>query len=187
MRIADTECALYDAVWAHADYHTLSPGSEAVPRFLRLVDAVPGESLIDFGCGTGRAGAALSARGLDVVLTDQTNAGLEVNGDPKLPFRQHCLWRKWPYGSADFGFCCDVLEHVPTELTALTIARMLEACDWLYLEVSTVPDQFGMLVGQPLHKTVKPFVWWLDLCAEIGTIRYGVDMLTRAAFVVGKY
>jgi hypothetical protein len=43
-------------------------------------------------------------------------------------------------------------------------------------------------VGQPLHKTVKPFVWWRDLCREIGTVVEAVDMLTRAVFVIrGKH
>jgi hypothetical protein len=188
MSIAEAECALYQDVWAHPDYHKLSPGAEAASRFFRLTGAVAGECAIDFGCGTGKGAAALQALGLDVVLTDQTDAGLEFKDDPRFPFVRHCLWQPWTHGRADYGFCCDVLEHVPTELTALTIARMVDACDVLYLEVSTVPDQFGMLVGQPLHKTVKPFVWWRDLCREIGTVTQGVDMLTRAAFVIrGKH
>lgn len=181
MSIAATECALYQDVWAHPDYHKLSPGAEAVPRFLRLTAARPLETVIDFGCGTGRGGAALVAEGFLVTLCDQTDAGLEVRD---LRFEPHCLWKRWRGGDHYYGFCVDVLEHVPTELTSLTIARMLEACRVLYLEVSTVPDQFGILVGQPLHKTVKPFVWWRDLCAEIGTVTHGVDMLTRAAFVL---
>jgi hypothetical protein len=184
MRIAETERALYDDVWKHADYHKLSPGEEAVPRFLRLTQARPLETVVDFGCGTGRAGVALAAEGFLVTLADQTDAGLEVRD---LRFERHCLWQPWRGGDHYYGFCVDVLEHVPTELTGITIARMLDACRVLYLEVSTVPDSFGLLVGQPLHKTVRPFVWWRDLCAEIGLVREGVDLLTRAAFVVGKH
>lgn len=181
MSIATTERAIYEEAWTLPAYREWSPGADAVTRFLRLTHASPLNTVIDFGCGTGRGAAALREEGFLVTLTDQTDAGLEVRD---LPFVAHCLWAKWPAERAYYGYCCDVLEHIPTELTALTIARMLEACRLLYLEVATVPDRCGLLIGQPLHKTVKPFVWWRDLCAEIGDVKEGVDLLHRAVFVL---
>jgi hypothetical protein len=190
--IAGQELALYEDIWQQPAYHKHSPGQQAIPRFLRLLGMVqprlPG-SLIDFGCGTGRASLVLARHGFSVVATDQTDAGLEImpvcEPGVELRFVRHCLWMPWREPRADFGYCCDVMEHVPTELTGLSLARMRQACTVaLYVEVSTEPDQMGVLAGQPLHKTVKPFTWWRDLCAEVGKVEYGIDLSGRAAFVV---
>jgi hypothetical protein len=195
--IAADELALYEGIWQQPAYHRHSPGQQAIPRFIRLVGqdassldaAGQRASVADFGCGTGRASLVLARHGFRVVATDQTDAGLEImpvcEPGVNLRFVRHCLWQSWPERPVDFGFCCDVLEHVPTELTGLALTRMLEACVIaLYVEVSTEPDQMGVLAGQPLHKTVRPFTWWRDLCAEVGKVEYGIDLASRAAFVV---
>ena len=181
MSRAAAERTLYEDVWTPPEYRRWSPGGEAIPRFLRLAEAIPPAHIIDWGCGTGRAGRVLADQGFRVTLVDQTWAAVEVEG---LPFVPHCLWQPWPNVRGDVGFCCDVLEHIPTELTALTCARLLQGARVLYLEVATEPDSMGALVGQTLHKTVRPFVWWRDLLREVGTLRHGVDLMTRAAFVV---
>jgi SAM-dependent methyltransferase len=185
MSIAEQERSLYREMWNHEAYRKFSPGEQAVPRFLSLMPTRGEKSVVDFGCGTGRASLALQRAGFVVLLVDQTREALDPEASG-LSFLEHCLWHPWPYPHVltDYGFCCDVLEHIPTELTALTIARMLEPVEFLYLEVSTEPDEMGVLVGQPLHKTIKPFVWWRDLCREIGTLVDGVDLLTRAVFVL---
>lgn len=180
-RIADTERALYEDAWSLPQYRKWSPGLDAVPRFLRLTGAAPPATVLDFGCGAGVAGADLLHRGFRATLVDQTDAGI---ADPTLPFLPHCLWRPWTGPHADYGFCVDVLEHIPTELTALTIARMVAAVDVLYLELATVPDGCGVLVGQTLHKTVQPFTWWLALCRELATVSSGLDLLDRAVFIL---
>ena len=186
--IAATEAALYDDVWSVPAYRKWSPGLAAVPRFVRLVQPSASDTVFDFGCGAGKAGEALTQHVMGVALVDHTRAGLEVVERVGLKFYQHTLWREWHQPgmvSATHGFCCDVLEHIPTELTGLTIARMLALVRGrLYLEVSTVPDGMGVFVGQALHKTVQPFTWWLHLCREIGTVVHGIDLLDRAVFVL---
>jgi hypothetical protein len=184
-RVADAERALYEDVWSLPEYRKWSPGVEAIPRFLRLTGAQPnGARVIDFGCGSGAASLALRDLGFDPCMIDQTDAGLLPEART-IPYRLQSLWQPVPEEiEAALGFSCDVLEHIPTEFTALTIATMADAVGTLYLEISTEPDGCGVLVGQTLHKTVQPFSWWLALCREIGTVTQAVDLLHRAAFVV---
>jgi hypothetical protein len=182
--IAATERALYEDVWSLPGYKLYSPGLNAIERFERMTGATAGRSVADFGCGAGVAGLALVERGYRVQLVDHTDAGLSPEARA-LPFHERSLW-KWPSCYVDYGFCVDVLEHIPTELTSLTIYHMTCATKVLYLEVSTVPDMGGLPLGQTLHKTVQPFGWWLALCREIGTVTQAVDLMERAAFVIER-
>lgn len=192
-RIAAAERSLYERAWALPEYAQWSPGLAALgvkqgrddpdhDRFTRLVE--PYGSVIDFGCGSGVAGVELARRGFTVRLVDQTDAGL-VSDARTLPFHKQPIWKE-PPAYVNHGFCVDVLEHLPTEMISLSVYQMVRFTQSVYLEVSTEPDAFGTLVGEPLHKTVKPFVWWRDLCGEIGTVIHGIDMLTRACFVVER-
>jgi SAM-dependent methyltransferase len=182
--IAQREAALYEDVWSLPKYHDYSPGLVAIPRFERLTGAKAPASVADFGCGAGVAGVALAERGYRVTLVDHTPAGL-VPAAKALEFHERSLWR-FPSCYVDYGFCVDVLEHLPTEMTSLTIHQMTCATKTLYLEVSTVPDVLGVMVGQTLHKTVQPFGWWLALCREIGQVTQAVDLMERAAYVIER-
>jgi hypothetical protein len=78
-----------------------------------------------------------------------------------------------------------LLEHVDEAMTMLAIARMLEASTrGVFLSISLVPDQFGILVGRPLHLTVKPFTWWRDRIRELGTIAECRDLIDAGLYLV---
>ena len=70
-------------------------------------------------------------------------------------------------------------------MTMLAIARMLEASTrGVFLSIALVPDQFGILVGRPLHLTVKPFTWWRDRIRELGTVAECRDLIDAGLFLV---
>jgi hypothetical protein len=68
----------------------------------------------------------------------------------------------------DFGFCADVLEHVPPADVERVLWNIGTASKRLYLNVSTVPDVMGALIGEPLHLTVESPYWWHDTLERIG-------------------
>ena len=147
----------YRQMWKRDEYRAFSPGEETVPKFLKLVD-VRGRSLIDFGCGTGRAGAALAKAGAFVVLVDFTDNSRD---ETSLPFEKHDLTQPLKR-VADYGYCTDVMEHIPTEDVSLVINNIMRSAVTVFFQISTVPDSMGELIGQPLHLTVKPHEWWRD-------------------------
>jgi hypothetical protein len=53
----------YKAMWARPEYRQVSPGAECVDGFLEIVK--PYGVVIDFGCGTGKAGLRMKDAGLN--------------------------------------------------------------------------------------------------------------------------
>lgn len=185
----------YTRLWReHDDYRTVSFGDQLVGPFLALTGANPGQSLVDVGCGTGRAALKFATLGLDTTMIDLSPLALDSDvraalDAPELPldFHEACLWRDWAsHIDADYAYCCDVLEHIPIEFTMLVVANCLTAAPTAFLHINFDPDHFGQVIGDTLHLTVKPFVWWRDRLAEIGTLTEARDLLGHGLFLLER-
>jgi 2-polyprenyl-3-methyl-5-hydroxy-6-metoxy-1,4-benzoquinol methylase len=193
MSVQARERETYESMWGVEDYSASSPGANYVEAFLVMAGITdPSQAtVLDAGCGSGKGALALSALGFRVRMCDLTDAGIvpEARG---LIFTETALWHDLRAslgyvsgGLADYVYCCDVLEHIPTHFTMLSIARMLEVCrHGLFLSIALVPDRFGVFVGYPLHQTVQSFVWWRDACAELGTVIECRDLGTTGLYLV---
>jgi len=185
--ISVSERDTYESMWGAVEgYSRESPGERYLPAFLQMVGSERG-TVLDAGCGTGKAALALEQAGFSVTLCDLTADGIVADAR-HFRFERACLWQAslqfgiWRY---DYGFCCDVLEHVPTQFTMLAVARLLEACKrGVFLSVSLVPDQYGMWVGKALHQTVQPYEWWLASLGELGEIVEARDLLDVGIYFV---
>ena len=115
---------------------------------------VKGRNAIDFGCGTGRATAALIKEGFDAKGVDIAQNAV----DNSIPFELACLWEK--SFEAKWAYSCDVLEHIPPEHVEAVLDNMkTENC---FLRVHLHEDKFGKNVGETLHLTIQPHEWWLE-------------------------
>ncbi len=158
---------LYEKVWANPAYAKYSPGEQAVPVF-RQIYRKRGY-LLDIGCGTGRAALKLQEAGWKVAGLDFVDAR-QVD----IPFHKGNILT-WDYAlpglSYDYGYCCDVMEHLEPSTVKRALVRISDLCAHVFFTIHFGPDQFGATVGHPLHLTVQPFVWWRDLLKEYGTLR----------------
>lgn len=198
--IIGRERALNTEIHAIDQYAAFSPGEHYLPLFLSMVgiserSEASRYTVLDAGCGSGKGSLALKAAGFRVITCDLTDGDLRVEEARALPFHPNiCLWDHLPTklaylglgNKADYVYCTDVLEHIPTEFTMLTIARLIEvARRGLFLSISLVPDQFGVWVGQHLHKTVQPFTWWRDnITAAGGQVMECRDLGTAGVYLV---
>jgi len=187
MNIIDTERAKYHEIWTDVpDYRKYSPGMENVQRFMDIIKPERNSTLIDIGCGTGEAGLEFVEQGLIVTWLDITDAGLSEKISHH-HFIESALWMNWNKRlEFDYGFCCDVMEHIPTEYSMLVIDRILSSCQTAWFQIALVPDQFGAAIGQPLHLTVKPFGWWLERLKLAGDVIDARDLCGQALYVVQK-
>ena len=168
------EKEIYEKLWAMEGYRKYSPGENAVSTFLSQAKPPLGAGVIDFGCGSGRAGLLLAfpppaGANMDVTLLDFTSNCLDEDIPPILEAQSHTLRfvqadLTVPHlsVSAAYGFCVDVLEHIPENKIDTVINNCLMSAQHCFFQICIVPDSFGSTVGHDLHLTVKPFSWWLE-------------------------
>lgn len=148
----------YEAMWKHPEYRVEAPGEDCVDTFIAMVN--PDGPILDFGCGTGRAALKISRTGREITLID-----FAVNSrDPEamyLPFFQHDLSQPFPL-YAPYGFCTDVMEHLPPEQVPTVIQNIMNAAKTVFFQISTVPDRMGEMIGHSLHLSVFPHEWWKE-------------------------
>jgi 2-polyprenyl-3-methyl-5-hydroxy-6-metoxy-1,4-benzoquinol methylase len=165
MNTALLEREKYRKIWTQVpDYRCTSPGEKQVATFLKSAQWDKGDTLIDCGAGTGRASKLLSKAGLNVLMLDITPCATDDKID--LPLVVACLWAMPFKQRFDWVYCCDVLEHIPTEHVDATLDNLATMTGFgAFLQIALFNDGFGRMIGQTLHLTVKPAAWWLEKIA----------------------
>jgi SAM-dependent methyltransferase len=180
--LAVAERKKYEKVWAIDAYKNFSPGEYVLPLFRQMVRKRG--SLLDIGCGTGRASERLKAMGWKVSMMDH----VQVNKQLRMPFYKQNLWNKWKVTKTwDQGYCCDVMEHIPPEKVDAALQNIFSHCDRVFFSIHFGEDNFGKAVGHPLHLTVKPFTWWVAKLAEYGEVNQARDILGMGVYDVAGY
>lgn len=180
---AIAEAAKYEAMWETPEYRNLSPGELAAGDFLEVVKPKPGASIIDFGCGTGRGALRLNDLGYLVTMVDFAGNCLD-DAAKAITFVKADLTKPLHLYS-QYGYCTDVLEHIPTDDVEAVVRNVMGAAALTYFQISTVPDNMGVLIGHALHLTVKPHHWWRLLFVHLGySIKYEKEDAINSTFVV---
>lgn len=182
MSLEDIEREKYEKVWADPRYREHSPGERLVEKAIGELGMRHGQSVIDYGCGTGRAVEKFTRAGFITLGID--HAGNCLDPDVLGRFMRACLW-DLPAISSDWAFCTDVMEHIPEEKVdeVLTRMRANTGCG-AFLQIAFNPDGFGpMLIGEPLHLTLKPANWWTEKLTELWREVETDDHGSQAIFV----
>src|SRR4030095_6422761 len=155
------EAQKYGALWTHPEYRQYAPGEELVNTFLQIVKPRTGAEVIDFGCGTGRGALGLALfGGLRVTMIDFVGNCLDDDIRPMLTSQAHALrflkidLERGPLPTAEYGYCTDVLEHIPPDKVDLVLNNILCSARHVFFSISTRDDEWGKLIGQPLHLSV---------------------------------
>jgi hypothetical protein len=161
------ERAKYETMWEIPAYRVYSPGETWAAYFVEVVR--PSGTIADFGCGTGRGGLAIhQLTDLPVTLLDFTYNSRDPAAEV-LPFEYADLSVGPLPVFVQYGYCCDVMEHIPPQLVVGVISNIMDACQkGCFFAISTEEDRCGAMIGQPLHLTVEPFGWWYSLLTGLG-------------------
>lgn len=191
-REEDGESAKYTQMWSHPEYRKFSPGENSAATFLKLASPSKGENIIDFGCGTGRGSLMLALLGfLKVTMVDFAKNCLDQEVQDMLVTQSHALnfveadLRKPIPANAKYGYCTDVMEHIPPEDVEVTLKNILQSAQHVFFQICTQPDHMGVLIGESLHLTVQPHDWWLAKLRDLGAIVHwaGYDEYNASFYV----
>jgi len=155
MNLYETEKLKYQKMHAVPGY-SLGPGASHTRAFMAYLE--PGDTVIDFGCGTGDAGRILADHGFKVVLVDLVKDPVRHADLPFVQASLHELPEDLP--RASWGFCCDVMEHLPTAWIDQALAAMRSRVPNCFFSISGAPDGWGRHINDTLHLTVRPASWW---------------------------
>jgi ubiquinone/menaquinone biosynthesis C-methylase UbiE len=167
MNTAEKERQKYEQMWDVPAYRKFSPGEKLVTEAIRELDIKSGDNLIDFGCGTGRPALAFQKAGVHVTAVDHVVNCLDDDVLNRLNFIQANLWQLPPNLIADFGFCTDVMEHIPTEHVHDVLSEIKRTTRrGAFFQIATFPDGMGRHIGETLHLTVRHPSWWEETLSK---------------------
>lgn len=190
--IRPTEKSKYETMWSKPEYRQIAPGENVAPLFLSQARPKPGSDVIDFGAGTGRGALMIALLGgcrvrmLDFAenCLDEDVRNALTTQSHALTFTQHDLTKPCPI-SAPYGYCTDVLEHIPPEQVDTVLRNILKAAQHVFFQISCEDDKLGALIGQPLHLSVHPYAWWLAKFRELDcVVHWSQDYQSACLFYV---
>ncbi len=152
----------YEQMWTFAEYRDDHASAHA-HRAIELFAAPAGATVIDFGAGAGYASRVLLDAGLRVTAIDIAANSMAPDIAARVTLIVGNMWEMPVEIVAAWGFCCDVMEHIPTSCVD-AVLRFIRASTTraTYFSISLRPDGCGRLIGETLHLTVRPLEWWIE-------------------------
>lgn len=157
--LAAKEKDKYERMWELKAYRNYAPGESIARYAFNKMGMLKGDTIIDFGCGTGRPARQLQMMGAAVTGIDHAANCLDPNVN--INFLQCCLWDLPPDLRASYGYCTDVMEHIPPEKVDAVLSEIRRVIrKKTIFQIATFPDGMGKRIGETLHLSVHGLEWW---------------------------
>ena len=161
--LVEQEKSKYDRMWDYPGYKFWN-GPDRVTKFMNKCFTGK-HSVLEFGCGTGMNSLTMHNQGHDVWMMDITDHSLLPEAKDALGHRFfvspiHLIPDAIPH--CEFGFCGDVMEHVPTVWVSSSFAAIKKKVDCCYFLICGVGDTYGKYINETLHLTVQSKDWWIE-------------------------
>lgn len=184
--LLNTERQKYREAWNLVEYREMSPGERCFVPWLKIVRPMPRAMVTDFGCGTGRASMLMALAGFQVTPLDFADNCLDPEAHDVVGrnFIEACLWEKLPIVRSTYGYCCDVMEHIPPEKVDDVLRNIMDKCYEAFFLINFEVDHFGDDLGTRLHLSIHPFEWWVAKLRQFGKLIDARDLITEGLFRV---
>ena len=180
--VAQHERAKYQQMWAFAEYRDDHNTAHAEAA-MRALQTAAGDSILDFGAGAGYGSRHFQNSGLGVLAIDIAHNAMAPEIAARVPLLVANMWDIPVDLSADWGFCCDVMEHIPTDRVEDVLRFIRKSTRRsTYFNIALRADGCGRLIGESLHLTVRTLDWWIAQItshwADVQVLEHRVDFST---------
>jgi hypothetical protein len=167
--LIDRERAKYEEIWSRENYGEFAPGEHFVDLAIWELGIKPGDSVIDYGCGSGKAATMFQRHGMNTTGIDFAMNCVHPGAEFSV-FLVACLW-ELPDVQADWAYCTDVMEHIPSEKVNDVLRGIAKRTrKGAFFNIATRDDVMGGMIGKRLHMTVLTAEAWLDLLSQYWSV-----------------
>jgi SAM-dependent methyltransferase len=161
---------LYDQIWTHEEYRSLSIEESLAERILRICREKGFRRVLSIGCGQGQAVRRFLQEGMDAYGVDCSANALAACADlgNRVLKADAVSLGAEQFGKVDLVCCVDMLQCVePSNLPALLDALRRQGAQQYYFLVRLGDDFLGpKLIGAGLHACVRSSAWWELVLAQ---------------------
>lgn len=172
MNLENEEREKYERVWREEPKYRRSNHSLKFWKTYRSHFPSAYLSVLDIGCGNGEFFQYLRHINYTAWGVDIADNCLNENVAREYFIRAN-LWDWYPDRTWDLGVCCDVMEHIPTEMVQKTLKCILPLCKTTMFRIATHDSKWD---GIDLHLTKQNAEWWLNQLRAVPG-NYTVDIL----------
>lgn len=176
MDTKDLERIKYEKMWDVPSYRRIAPGTRHVDKAIKAFAMKEGDTVIDYGTGTGRAAMMFKEAGMDVTGIDHAMNCLDSGVD--IPLLVCCLW-ELPDITADVAYCTDVMEHIPDEYIDDVFKGIALRSPVAFFAIDTGKDNCGKVIGETLHVSIHEPEWWL---AKLNNYYDSIDYIVHSRY-----
>jgi SAM-dependent methyltransferase len=164
INIEQKEKEKYQRVWNEIpEYGNYSPAVNFMNSILEILKIYDVHSVLDAGCGSGKAMQMLVDKGYTVKGVDITLDGL-IEKSIKECCIEAALWNIPLNDPFDAVLSIDVLEHIPTQMIDETISELSRLCkNFALFQIALFKDGFGKRINDTLHLSLFSIDEWSSL------------------------
>ena len=173
MGLRQQETLKYKRVWNEIPgYGNYSPADVVIGPMLGLLAKHNVKTVLDAGCGSGKAlkkllDAGYDAKGVDITLDGLIDKSLVKNCVATT------LWDIPLKEGYDAVICIDIMEHIPTTKVRDVLRELSRLCKgFAIFQIALQPDGYGKAIDDVLHLSLfKPEDWTARLNRHFNSVK----------------
>lgn len=153
----------FERLYCMPSYRTNKDCIEQAQTFISSEGMKPGATVIELGSGPGHSAAVFRQAGAMVAALDIARNSLNKEYREEIDVLHANVWDWESDRVYDYGFAADLMQCIPEEYVEQTLFRIATSVSKsVFFDISLRPDQFGKMINQRIHLTIKPMEWWTE-------------------------
>lgn len=154
--------------WRHREYAE-ALGIHSPRELKQILELTRGDTVYDFGCGSGEVVDWLNNQGIPTMGMDMVKAH-----DDTILVNLSEMSDVFRHQPREYGLCLGMMDHVPEDKVPQTLTSLAHlAREEIYFTIPVRDLGYNGLLGKKIQQTLKPIGWWRNRLVAIGSVKIG--------------